>query len=651
MFTEILSLASILLPVITGLIIFFLAKVISLRKILLKTSIIALTATLAILVWLAIIIQAAPVSIEYFTIPLGSSLIKLGLYIDYIAIIPALISTFICLSLQIYTLNYYSQENNAYNITGYNRSHPLTLIFTGALIGAVFSADLIGLLFSIELVTICTYLFINYPGQTERSLKAAVKSLILTHIGGLALLTFTLIMLTATGTTQITALKDILPPGTPLIIVGATLILCAAMPKTDQIPFHTWFPDSTTAPSPSIIVFHVCGFQVGVYLLLRFLFHIFSHQLAALPLMPLPLIFGDITIWNFTVMMIGSITLIIGAVYGMLENNYKRIIAFTTVSETGLILIAAGLSTPLGITACLYYTISHTLISTLLFLSYGSVEYATGKTNINEIGNLYQYMPLTAVGAIISVIAVGGMPLLSEFIGKYLIINAALSVGSPFFIIIMFIGAALHIVIAIRILNSVFLTTTYTTSDKKTFKDPSKIMLAPIFTVAILVFIFGVAPTILLDVFIKPAIIQSGLTLPILESFDLIITGTGFLSFITIGASALTISGMLAYVVLVGRRRKTRKKSVEAEKPFIGGEDITVIKTTYTEQFYYYLVDLLKLKKTARILDVDKALEKITSLIDRLSRKMLKLDVGPYLKAVLMFLTGTLIITLIALII
>ncbi len=511
--------------------------------------------------------------------------------------------------------------------------------------------DLIGLLFSLEMLTITTYLFIAYPSEQVKNLKAAFKTLILTHISGLTLLIFTLIMWTATGTTLISALTGLIPAGSPLITAGAALILCTAMPKTDQIPFHTWLPDSTVTPTPSIIVYHSCGFQIGVYIILRFLFQVFREQLNSLPVIPFHSVLGNITVWGLTVTVIGALTLIIGAVYGMLENNYKKIIAYTAISETGLIIIAAGFTTTLAFTACIYYTISHALISTLLFLSYGSVEYATGETDINKIGNLYQYMPLTGISAVISVIAIGGMPLLSEFIGKYLLINAALNISALPHILLMFIGAALHIVIAIRILNSVFLTTTYNIRVKSQVKDPPREMTAVMLLIIAAIFTLGVAPNLFIEFIVKPAVLQAGLTFTLIESFDLLITGSGYLTYITIAVSALSILGMVSYIILVGGGRKRKMRSLEAEKPFIGGEDITVVKSTYTEQFYYYLLDLLKIRRAASLLDVDKFFDKIAGGFRKICERLSKLDVGSYLKALLMFLAGSLIVAVIALII
>jgi NADH:ubiquinone oxidoreductase subunit 5 (subunit L)/multisubunit Na+/H+ antiporter MnhA subunit len=652
MLPGVIAAAAVLIPAITGLLLTFTARIIKLERNAASASLAALTTSFILTLILAVIAYSAPLTIEYFSILLGSVTVKVGFYIDYIAVVFALVSLFIAIITQLYSLKYYSKDNKAYNITRYNRSIPLTLIFIGALITALLSLDLIILLFSLELLTITTYLFISYPGDKSENLKAGVKTLILTHISGLALLVFTLIMVKTTGTTQITALKSLLPFDSAFTVTGAALILCAAMPKTDQIPFHTWFPDSSVAPSPSIIIYHSCGFQIGVYLLIRFLFQVFRDQLALTPLIPLTSVFGEITAWSFTVILIGSLTLIIGAVYGMLGGNYKRIIAYTTVSETGLIIIAAGFQTPLALAACIYYTVSHALISTLLFLSYGSVEYTTGKTDVNQVGNLYQYMPLTAIGAIVSVIAIGGMPLLSEFIGKYLIINTALNAGSPFFIMTMFIGAALHIVIALRLVNAVFLSASFKPEAKIVFKDPPQIMTTPILIVTATIFALGVLPTLFLNTVVKNAIIQAGLSYTTLENIELILTGSGGLTYIVIAVSALSIAGMVAYIILVGgRRKKPRRKSLEAEKPFIGGEDVTAIKTVYTEQYYYYIIDLLKLEKTARVIDVDKLFDKIAKTLDKICIKALKLDVGAYLKALLMFLAGSLIITLIALII
>jgi formate hydrogenlyase subunit 3/multisubunit Na+/H+ antiporter MnhD subunit len=119
--------------------------------------------------------------------------------------------------------------------------------------------------------------------------------------------------------------------------------------------------------------------------------------------------------------------------------------------------MVVGFATGLGVVSGLFYLTSHVFVAGLLFLCMGAVIFTTGKTSIDQIGGLYKYMPLTASFSAISVLAIGGLPLLSEFTGKYLIIHSTLEIGSPFFLATTILGGVFHLAIGLRLLYSVFL--------------------------------------------------------------------------------------------------------------------------------------------------------------------------------------------------
>lgn len=127
-----------------------------------------------------------------------------------------------------------------------------------------------------------------------------------------------------------------------------------------------------------------CGFQTGVYVIVRFFFQVFHSHVAYTLSMPFASFFGNINIWNFVIALTGAATLLIAALNGVIENDFKRVVAYSTISELGYMVMVIGLATPLGVTAGLFHLMSHAFIAGLLFLCAGAVIYATGKYNITE---------------------------------------------------------------------------------------------------------------------------------------------------------------------------------------------------------------------------------------------------------------------------
>ena len=163
----------------------------------------------------------------------------------------------------------------------------------------------------------------------------------MTHVGSMALLMATIIIYSIAGTLEISEIGQRIPLGAPAIAVIFPLLLVAVLPKTVLFPLHTWLPDGTVAPTSATVLFHVCGFQSGIYIIIRFFSDVFRAHVISAPTIPLTLLFGNVTVWSFIVSLIGAITLIIGAFNGLIENDFKRIVAYSTISQLGYIVMAA----------------------------------------------------------------------------------------------------------------------------------------------------------------------------------------------------------------------------------------------------------------------------------------------------------------------
>ena len=590
---------------------------------------------------------------QLFVISLPYSRVNIGLYIDYLALIPAFISSLFTALALTFNMYYLSPYNKAYKVDWkFNRSYSFILLFNGAMLGTLFSSNLFSLIVFWELVSVCSYALISFWNEDQFCLWAAMKCFIMTHVGSMALLMATIVIYFVTGTFEIFEIGQKIPLGEPALWIIFPLLLLVVLPKTVLFPLHTWLPDGTVAPTSATVLFHVCGFEIGVYVIIRFFFDVFHAHIFSAPTIPLPLLFGNCSIWSFIISLIGAITLIIGALNGIIENDFKRIVAYSTISQLGYIVLAAGLTTPLGAIASIFHMISHALCCGLLFLCAGAVIYATGKHDINEMGGLYQHMTITAICGFIGIISLSTVPLFSDFASKYLIFHAIINSRATFFTIIAFLGCVLNTAIAIRLLHSVFMQKTAESSMAFQIKDPPISMLAPMILISLVLIIFGVAPMIPLNSLVIPAVEQIGSSVYIVSRLWLIETPLGFWNPAAVAIFMFTLSAVFFRMIFYSRKAAVvypKSASEETLKPFLCGEDSNLLDGPHGHHFYHALTNVLKVDRISHASNIDRAYIALSTKFFNLCFKLLRLDIRQrYFSAVSTFIIGSLIILLIA---
>jgi NADH:ubiquinone oxidoreductase subunit 5 (subunit L)/multisubunit Na+/H+ antiporter MnhA subunit len=598
-------------------------------------------------------VQYGPIRMQLLTISLPTGIVNVGLYVDYLALVPAFLSSLFTALALTYNVYYLSPYNRAYKVGWeFNRSYSFILLFNGAMLGTLFSSSLLSLLIFWELISVCSYVLISFWNEDQFCLGAAIKCFIMTHVGSMALLMATIIIYSITGTLEISEIGQIIPLGDPAIAVIFPLLLVAVLPKTVLFPLHTWLPDGTVAPTSATVLFHVCGFQSGIYIIIRFFLDVFHAHVISAPAMPLPLLFGNISIWSFVISLIGAITLIIGALNGIVENDFKRIVAYSTISQLGYIVMAVGLTTSLGAVAGLFHMISHALYCGLLFLCAGAVIYATGKHDINEMGGLYHDMPITAICCLIGILSLSTVPLFSDFASKYLIFNATIITGATLFTIIAFLGCLLNVAISIRLFHSVFMQKAAESALNFPIKDPPTSMLAPMILASVALVIFGVAPMIPLNFLVIPAVEQIGFPVNIVTQLGLIETPLGFWNPTAVAISMLTLSTVFACMTLYSRKVAAvyrKSASEETLKPFLCGEDLNLLDGPHGYHFYHALTNVLKVDRACHASNVDRAYNALSTKFFSFTQKMHRLDIQQsYFAAVLSFIAGAVVVVLVA---
>jgi len=609
--------------------------------------------TLLLVSSLIFAVQYGPIRMQLLTISLPTGIVNVGLYVDYLALVPAFLSSLFTALALTYNVYYLSPYNRAYKVGWeFNRSYSFILLFNGAMLGTLFSSSLLSLIIFWELISVCSYVLISFWNEDQFCLWAAIKCFIMTHVGSMALLLATITIYSITGTLELSEIGQRIPLSDPAISVIFPLLLVAVLPKTVLFPLHTWLPDGTVAPTSATVLFHVCGFQSGIYIIIRFFSDVFRAHVFSAPTMPSTLLFGNVTVWSFIVSLIGAITLIIGAFNGLIENDFKRIVAYSTISQLGYIVMAAGLTTPLGVTASLFHMISHALYCGLLFLCAGAVIYATGKHDINEMGGLYRHMPITAICCLIGILSLSTVPFFSDFASKYLIFNATITAEATLFTIIAFLGCALNAAIAIRLMHSVFMQKAAKSSLNFPIKDPPISMLAPMILVSVALIVFGVAPVVPLGSLVIPAVEQIGFSVNIVTQLGLIETPLGFWNPMAVTISMLTLSTVFACMTLYSRKvAAVYRKSASEEmlKPFLCGEDLNLLDGPHGYHFYHALTNVLRVDRACHASNVDRAYNALSTKFFNFCRKLLCLDIQQnYFAAVLSFIVGAVVIVLVA---
>ena len=196
------------------------------------------------------------------------------------------------------------------------------------------------------------------------------------------------------------------------------LMLVALVAKSVQVPLHTWIPEAMAAPTPVSALLHAaCYVKAGVYLACR------MHSFGAWP------VNGGFAWGSASLVWIGTVTMAVGVMYAMVQTDLKRMLAFSTVSQIGYMMMGIGIGTPLAIAAGLLHCLNHGFFKGGLFLTAGSVQHAAGTRDMNKLGGLAGKMPQTTLSWLIGAGSMAGIPLMSGFASKWMLYAAALQAG------------------------------------------------------------------------------------------------------------------------------------------------------------------------------------------------------------------------------
>ncbi|MEN2465050.1 Na+/H+ antiporter subunit A [Ornithinibacillus sp. JPR2-1] len=286
------------------------------------------------------------------------------------------------------------------------------LMFMSAMLGVVLSDNVFVLYSFWELTSISSFLLIGYWHHRERSRYGAQKSMLITVFGGLSMLGGLILLSVITGTTSIRGMIDqvdlIINNNYLPLILG--LILLGAFTKSAQFPFHIWLPDAMEAPTPVSAYLHSATMvKAGIYLVARFL----------------P-IFVAFEWFYITVSLVGIVTLVWGSYMAVRQTDLKGILAFSTISQLGMIMAMLGFGTEAAIFAAVFHILNHATFKGSLFMIAGIIDHETGTRDIRKLGGLFTIMPISGTLAIFGTFSMAGVPFpfLNGFYSKELFFEA-----------------------------------------------------------------------------------------------------------------------------------------------------------------------------------------------------------------------------------
>ena len=347
---------------------------------------------------------------------IGSVNISMGVLIDPLTAMMLMVVTTVSLLVQIYSCGYMEGD------LGYGRFFAFLSLFAGSMLGLVLAVNFLQMYFFWELVGLCSYLLIGFYYYKISAREAAKKAFMTTRVGDFGLLLGILLLQLTFGTLDFMELQQLVPiyvmhGGAGFLTIIALLLFVGPIGKSGQFPLHVWLPDAMEGPTPVSALIHAATMVVaGVYLVGR-AFFLFSQLPAVM----------TVIAW------LGGFTAIFAASIAITQRPIKRILAYSTISQLGYMMLALGVG---SLTSSFFHLMTHAFFKAMLFLSAGAVMHAMAEeADIFKMGGLRKKMPVTFAAMTIGVLAISGIPPFAGFFSKDEILAAAAQVSPALYIL------------------------------------------------------------------------------------------------------------------------------------------------------------------------------------------------------------------------
>jgi len=403
--------------------------------------------------------------------------IRMSLHLDWLTFPFLVTEAVVTLLAVVYTWGYHRPDDRT------SIFYALLMLFAVGMSGTTLADDMFLFYIFWELMLVASCALIAIWGEGDRRGEVALKYFIFTHLGSLMVLVGLLMLYDTTGSGSFSALRAgvTLAPG--LVVTVTTFFIVGFCVKMAIFPLHLWLPDAhAVAPMPVTIMLAAAMLSMGTYGILRFPLSIFSPAQMAPFAVPM--------------MIAGIVSEIYGALMALAEQDIKRIIAYSSVSQMGYILFGLGTLTYDGIAGATLHVIFHAIVKALLFMGVGLVVRATGRRRITELGGLGSAMPLVALCIGTGALAIAGMPPLCIFDSEWMIFAGGFHTAHISLSILTLFGSLLTVAYALWFVGRIFFGTR---PEGLTIDRLPWAMVAPTVLLAALSLIEGILPAPLFD--------------------------------------------------------------------------------------------------------------------------------------------------------
>jgi NADH-quinone oxidoreductase subunit L len=364
----------------------------------------------------------------------GSFNVNLSLQLDPLSIVMAMVVSGVGFIIHVYSIGYMAKDE------GYTRYFTYLNLFTFAMLILVMASNVVLMFVGWEGVGLCSYLLIGFWFERHSAANAGKKAFIVNRVGDVGFLLGIMFIFIHIGSGEFTAINNAIGGGAiaqGLVTLIAILLFVGATGKSAQIPLYIWLPDAMEGPTPVSALIHAATMvTAGVYMVARMnLLYSLSGTAAQI------------------VAVVGAVTAVYAATMALTQNDIKRVLAYSTISQIGYMFIGCGVG---AYAAGMFHLYTHAFFKSLLFLAAGSVMHAlSGELNMKKMGGLRKYLPLTYPTFLIGAIAIAGVPFLSGFFSKDAILTSAYANG---YYVVWALGILGAVLTAFYMFRLIFLT-------------------------------------------------------------------------------------------------------------------------------------------------------------------------------------------------
>jgi multicomponent Na+:H+ antiporter subunit D len=375
--------------------------------------------------------------------------------------------------------------------TGQWKFYTLYMLITAGMMGISITGDLFNMFVFLEIAAISSYALVAFGVDVEE-LEASFKYMVMGEVGGLTFLLAIALIYAKTSTLNLADISNTLQivGHTPFFWMVLGMLLFAFSIKAAFVPFHSWLPDAhPAAPAPiSSLLSGIFIKVLGMYTIARLVFNVFGLSRANAP------VFFNVLVG------IGLLSIVFAGVTALSQKDYKRLLGYSSVSQVGYIMLGFGIGNYYGVAGAIFYILAHALAKGLLFLTSGSVVYATGTRDIRKLAGLGEKMSTTAWSFRFGSMSLIGLPPLVGFFAKYYIIWGALRAQMLWLAIVAIVLSVLTLGYLLKIENNVFMKK----GKVQAGKAPFTMRIAMVFLVVLIV-LFGIGFQQIIEFIVGPA--------------------------------------------------------------------------------------------------------------------------------------------------